>query len=60
MIIKDAELIIYNIDGKKMGMTKALEEGHAIFDISDLPKGLYFIKISNHNVVFLKKCVSGG
>lgn len=48
----DAEVYIYQLDGRLAQHTKTIVEG---IDISNLPAGFYLLKVNNHLAKFLKK-----
>jgi len=51
---KNVALSIYNINGQQMLSTKITEQ-KTVVDISGLPKGLYYIKATDHNVTLVGK-----
>jgi hypothetical protein len=53
---KNTVLTIYNINGQQMLSTKITVQ-KTLIDISGLPKGIYFVKVTNEKVLSVNKLV---
>ena len=50
----DGTATVYDIQGRRV-LSTTIVDGHSLIDISDLPKGLYLLHVSNASRKFMKR-----
>ncbi|MFP4846511.1 T9SS type A sorting domain-containing protein [Winogradskyella sp. PE311] len=56
-LTEDLNLIIYDIQGKQIGVTKPIKTTSTVLDVSELSTGLYFVKLSDASNTIIEKLI---